>query len=40
MKKDIINNQALYQHMLFFDPLNKQVALKEGGETLLKEFTM
>ena len=31
MKKDIINNQALYQHMLFFDPLNKKVALKDGG---------
>ena len=32
MKKEIINNQALYQHMLFFDPLNKRAVLYRSNE--------
>ena len=29
MYKDLVKNQALYQHMLFFDPLNKKAVFEE-----------
>ena len=30
MKDPILENQALYQHMLFFDPLNKKAVFEKG----------
>ena len=30
-KDEILNNQALSQHMLFFSPLNKHAVFEKGG---------